>query len=159
MAEIKDLQLAKDTFATLCRTLDAEDWKYKKDEENLCIKCGAQGDDFPIEFEVNIDADRMLVLLLSHMPFTIKEDKRIDVAIAISAINNMLVNGFFDYNLVTGGIFFRMTNSFIESKLSEDVFKYMFYASYTTIDEYNDKFLMLSKGMLSLEQFLESLNN
>ena len=159
MAEIKDLKLAKDTFATLCRALDAEDWKYKKDEENLCIECGARGEDLPIEFKVSIDADRMLVILLSNMSFSIREDKRLDVAIAISAINNVLVNGFFDYNLVTGNIIFRMTNSFIESKLGEEVFKYMVYTSCATIDEYNDKFLMLSKGMLSLEQFLESLND
>ena len=52
-----------------------------------------------------------------------------------------------------------MTNSFLESKISEEVFAYMLYCSCQTIDEYNDKFLMLAKGMISIEQFLSTLAN
>ena len=32
----------------------------------------------------------------------------------------------------------------------------MLMVSAATIDEYNDKFLMIAKGMISFEQFLES---
>ena len=56
-------------------------------------------------------------------------------------------------------MFFRMTNSFMESKLGEEAFAYMLFCSCQVIDEYNDKFLMLAKGMVSIEQFLSSLNN
>jgi len=157
MAELKKLEQAKSVFATLCQTLDHEEWKFKKNEEKLSVECGARGEDLPIDISINVDADRMLVLLISHIPFVIQEDKRLDVAIAVSAINNMLVDGCFDYDVTSGHMFFRMTNSFIESKLSEDVFTYMLYCSCKTIDEYNDKFLMLGKGMLSIEQFLASL--
>lgn len=159
MAEIKNIEQANDTFTTLCQTLDKHEWHYTKDEENLSIECGARGDDLPMEINVKVDADRMLVLLLSHMPFVVNDDKRIDIAIAVSAINNILVDGCFDYDIATGHMFFRMTNSFIESKISEEVFTYMLFCSCQTIDEYNDKLFMLFKGHITVEQFLETLQN
>ena len=158
MVDTNNLEQAKAMFATLCRTLDNHDWNYQKDEEKLTIECAAQGDDLPMEFNIKVDADRTLVFLFSSLPFVIQEDKRLDVAIAVSAINNLLVDGCFDYNITDGRMFFRMTNSFIDSKLSEEVFAYMIFCACHTIDEYNDKLLMLAKGMLSIEQFLSSLN-
>ena len=158
MVDKNNLEQAQATFATLCRALDNREWNYRKNEETLTIECGAQGDDLPMEFNIKVDASRTLVLLFSHLPFVIQEDKRLDVAIAVSAINNVLVDGCFDYNISDGNIFFRMTNSFIDSKLGEEVFAYMVFCACHTIDEYNDKLLMLAKGMLSIEQFLSSLN-
>ena len=159
MADEKKLAQAKVAFDTFCRMLDNNEWSYNKNEEKLMIESGAQGDDLPMEITVRIDADRQVVLVLSHLPFVIQEDKRLELAIAVSAVNNALVDGCFDYDLANGHVFFRMTNSFLESTLGEDVFKYMLYCSCQTIDEYNDRFLMLAKGMLTIEQFLSALAN
>lgn len=159
MSEEKKLMQAKATFDVLCRTLDSDNWHYKKDEENLRIECGARGEDLPMEITIKVDTDRQVVLLFSRLPFAIQEDKRLDVAIALSAINNTIVDGCFDYDIKSGNIFFRMTNSFLDSTIGQEVFLYMMYCSCKTIDDYNDKILMLAKGMLSMEQFLESLKN
>lgn len=159
MAEQKNLEQAQATFAALCQALDKEGWHYQKDEEKLSIECSARGDDLPMELRVNVDVDRMFVILLSPIPFAIQDDKRLDVAIAVCAINNALVDGCFDFDVTSGRMFFRMTNSFIESKIGEEVFLYMLYCSCQTIDEYNDKLLMLAKGTISLEQFLSMLAN
>ena len=158
MADEKYLIQAKETFAMLCKTLDWHEWNYDKDEENLSIKCGVQGEDLPMDIVIMVDSERCLVRLASHVPIVVPEDKRLDVAIAISVVNNMLVDGCFDFNISSGNIFFRMTNSFLESKLGDDVFTYMLLVSCQIIDVYNDKFLMLVKGMISIEQFLDSEN-
>ncbi len=157
MTDEKKLEQAKQTFATLCRALDNENWRYKKLEDELTIECGARGDDLPMDITIKVDPKRMLILLLSHLPFVIQEDKRLDVAIAVSAVNNVLVDGCFDYDVSSGHMFFRMTNSFIESSISEEVCTYMLFCSCQMIDEYNDRFLMVSKGMVSMEQFLSSM--
>ncbi len=159
MADQKLLEQAKITFATLCQALDNNEWNYKKNEENLSIECGAQGEDLPMDLSINVDPERMIVLLISHMPFVVQEDKRLEMAIAVSAVNNTLVDGSFDYDVSTGHMFFRMTNSFLESKIGQEVFAYMLYCSCHIIDDYNDKFLMLAKGMISIEKFLESEQN
>lgn len=159
MAEVNNIAQAKATFDTLCQALEHHEWHYEKDEEKLSIECGAQGEDLPMEITIKVDAERMLIMVLSHMPFVIQEDKRLEVAIAVSAINNALVDGCFDYDVASGHMFFRMTNSFLESTVGEEVFSYLLFCSCQTIDEYNDKFLMLAKGMISIEQFLSTLAN
>ncbi len=158
MAEQKNLAQAQSVFRTLCSAFETNEWNYKKDEEKLEIECGAQGDDLPMELTIKVDAERMLVMFISHLPFVIQEDKRLDAAIAVSAINNLLVDGCFDYDVKSGHMFFRMTNSFMDSIIGEKVFSYMLLVSCKIIDEYNDKFLMISKGIISIEQFLTSLN-
>ena len=152
---IDKIACAKNTFATLCRMLDNNEWKYEKDEEKLCIDCGAQGKDLPMPINIRIDAERQLILLISHIPFSVDEEKRMETAIAVSIVNDRLVDGNFDYDITEGDLYFRMTNSFIDSEISEEAFKYMLYCSCMTIDEYNDKFLMLSKGLLPLDSFLK----
>lgn len=154
--KLKQSQLV---YRMFCNALDGNDWKYRKDDENLRIECGAQGDDLPMELSANFDVDKQLMMILSHLPFVIAEDKRIDIAVAISVINNMMVDGCFDYDVGTGHIFFRVTNSYWDSVMSEDVCLELLYKACQTIDEYNDKLLMIAKGMISIEQFLQSVNN
>lgn len=149
------MQHAKRTFETLCQTLDSHEWHYKKDEEALRIECGAQGDDLPIEIIIDVDADRQLIVLLSPIPVLFSEEKRLDAAIATSVVNNHLVDGSFDFNVMDGHMFFRMTTSFLESDLSNDLFTYMLMCSCSTVDEYNDKFLMLQLGNLSVKDFID----
>ena len=157
MADERKLAQAKEVFETLCRALDNHEWNYSKDEEKLAIECGAQGEDLPMKLTVKVDAERALIMLLSHIPFPIPEDKRLDLAIAVSAVNNRLVDGSFDYDVTKGNMFFRMTNSYLESMIGEDVIAYMLFCSCQTIDEYNDKFLMLAKGIISVEQFITTV--
>ncbi len=155
MADEK-LERAQKVYGTMSSTLDSHEWHYKKDEEKLSIDCGAQGEDLPMEITIKVDAERQLIMLLSHLPFVISEDKRLDVAIAVSAVNDKLVDGSFDYNIADGHMFFRMTSSFIESEIGNELFTYMLMVSCHTIDEYNDKFLMLGKGMMSIEDFISN---
>ena len=81
MADEK-LERAQKVYETLCATLDKHEWHYQKNEERLSIECGAQGEDLPMEITIRVDAERQLIMLLSHLPFIISEDTRIDVAIA-----------------------------------------------------------------------------
>lgn len=153
------LAQAKATFATLCRALDKEEWSYQKDEEKLSVKAGAQGEDLPIDLGFQVDAKRMLVKLYSPIPFTIPEDNRLDIAIAVTAINDILANGCFDFDLSDGSLLFRIINSFLDTQLGEEVFVYMLYTACQTVDTYNDLLLMLSKKVITLEQFLDKLND
>ncbi len=149
------LNQAKKNFKILCSALEDQDWTYQKDEDNLRINCGARGDDLPMDIIVEIDAERQLSVLLSHLPFVVAEDKRVNVAVAISVINYQLVDGSFDFDINDGHLFFRMTSSFIESDLDKEVFAYMLMCSCVTIDMYNDKLFMIAKGMLSVEDFIK----
>lgn len=153
-----DMERAQAEFEKLCQTFEEEGWKIQKDEEKLVIECSARGEDLTIDLHVQVDADRELIYLLSKMPFTVADDKRIDMVIAVSMVNDILVHGCFDFDVNSGRMFFRMTNSYKDSSLGYDLYKYLIYCSCQTIDEYNDKLLMLSTGILDMDAFIKLMN-
>ena len=153
----KNLEKAKETFKSLCAMLDEDEWSYDKDEDDLVIRFTARGEDIPMDFIVIIDPHPGLIRLLSYMPFQVGQERMIDTAIAICAINFILKNGTFEFDINSGMIGFRMTQAFFDSSLGSDIFKYLVYISAHTVDEYNDKLLMISKGNLPLNDFLKEL--
>ena len=76
MADKKELRQAQTVFNSLCKALDSDGWHYEKDEEEMMIKCGAQGEDVPIAMIINVDADEAMVSLYSQLQFAIAEDSR-----------------------------------------------------------------------------------
>lgn len=150
--------LALNTYNTLCDALDARNWRYSKNEEKLAVSFGVNGDDLPMEFVIIVDEKRQLVRLMSMLPFKMPEDKRLDGAIATMVASFGMVDGSFDHNLEDGTIMFRMTASFRESKLGQGLFAYLIDCSCAMIDRYNDKFFAISKGMMTIQEFLEAEN-
>ncbi len=155
MSEVNTVN-AKQNFDTLCRMLDNLGFKYHKDEKDLSLETGIQGDDFLIKLHIYVNPEKELISLISIMPFAVEEAKRIDLALAVCAANYGMADGSFDYDLSDGTILFRLTSSYKETMLSGELFKYMILVSMHTIDKYNDKFFMISKGMIEIQDFIES---
>lgn len=151
-------KLGQSVYETICAMFDDKGFTYERHDDDLVITCVVGGEDIPMEIIFAVHDDRQIVQLISPMPFRIPEDKRIDVALAATVVNDRLIDGSFDFDLNEGRIAFRLTASYIESILGKELFEYMLMVSASTIDEYNDKFLMVGKGMMSFEQFVESMN-
>lgn len=150
--EKKQIQLILDT---LCKVLNKQELEYFIDEQELVINCTAYKDDSQIDFSFRINPEKKLILLISHIPCTVPQEKTADLAAAICFINNFTANGCFDFDVHTGNIFFRMTNGFLESLIGEDVFEYMISCSLDTIDEYSEQFIMLTEDLMSFEEFFD----
>jgi len=156
MDDAKLMQEAKVVYETFCDALTGDDWKYTRHDDDLVITCGAKGEDLPIELMIRVDAKRRLISILSRLPSVFGEDKRVDGNLAICVANKGMVHGCFDFDNSTGKVYFRMANSYRGCRISKDLCLYMTYCACSTIDAYNDKFLMVSKNLLSLEQFIKS---
>ena len=65
----------------------------------------------------------------------------------------LAIDGSFDYNYKTGKMTFRMTAVYLDSLFSKGLFAYMLACAFYTVDKYNDKFLMIAKGFLPIEDF------
>ena len=102
------------------------------------------------------DADRQLIRVMSPLSFKLDEDKRVEGAIAVCAASYGMADGSFDYDLSDGSIVFRMTASFRESTIGEELIQYLISCTCAMVDKYNDKFLALSKGVMSLEDFIKN---
>lgn len=156
MADEKNLASARAVYKTLCDAIEKRGWRYQKDDEKLFVVLSVIGEDLPMEFQVTVDVERQLVRLISPFPFTISENKRAEGAVAACVATYGLVDGSFDCNPLIGTIRYRMTASFKESLIGEGVFHYMFSCAGKMIDRYNDKFLAIDKGLLSISDFIAS---
>ncbi|MBQ1947753.1 MAG: YbjN domain-containing protein [Clostridia bacterium] len=146
---------AKEIYETICSFLNGDDWKYERHDEDMVVTMSAKGEDLPISFVVRVDAERHLVVVYSQLPFEVSSGKMVETAVAVSMANFGLVDGSFDMDIQKGKILFRMTTSYLESLISESVFAYMIYCTAHTVDKYNDKLMMLAKGMIDLAKFKE----
>lgn len=154
MADENKIKQAKTVYNTLCNALDSRGWKYQSHPEDMVVTFTYAGEDIPMEFIVFIDSDRQLVRMLSRLPCKFAEDNRADGAVATSYINYKLADGSFDYDYSTGEVMFRLTATFIDSLISEDLLLYMVACACCIVDEYNDKLLMVAKGMLPVDRFI-----
>lgn len=160
-ANEKQLQNAENVFNSICNMLNNINFKYEtsRREEDYVISCTVNGDDIPMRMLIIVRPEREIVSLLSPMPFMTPEDKRVEMAMAVAVANYGIIDGSFDYDLNDGEIRFRLTASYIESLLGEELFKYMLFVSANTVDRYNDRFMMLAKGAMTLDQFVQADRN
>ena len=149
--------MGQNVYETICAMFDQKGYHYERHDEDHLITCTVTGDDLPMDIIFVVRDERQIVQLISPMPFKIPEDKRVDTALALTVINDDLIDGSFDFDMSDGRISFRLTASYIESILGKELFEYMLMVSASTVDEYNDKLFMIAKGMLSFDQFLENM--
>lgn len=154
MADEKKTALAAKVYQTLCDAIDRRKWTYQKEEEELLVRFGVNGDDIPMSFIMVVDAQRQLIRLLSPLPFKMSEAKRMEGAIATCVATYGMADGNFDYDLSSGTICFRMTEAFMGSEIGDGLFQYLISCACAMVDQYNDLFLSLDKGLLSIADFI-----
>ena len=158
MSDNLNMEKAKEVFSTLIDMLDEKDWKYEVDEEKLLIHSNMNGDDFPITYIMLVDPKHEVVQFLSKLPCEMPEDKIVEGALAVCGANYGLCEGSFDFNLSDGSIFFRLTSNYSDSMISKTSLEHIMFVAAFTVDRYNDRFFLLSKGTINLQQFMEMDN-
>lgn len=146
-------------FDAVCSTLDHENLKYNSDKDKLLVFLSATGEDLPIDVLFKVDYERSVLTVYSVLDTKAPEDKRVEFAIAVNAANFYLVNGSFDFDFSDDRVSYRMAYPYLDSGVSEKTIQYMLYCLFSTVDEYNDRFLMLAKGMLDISKFIELATN
>lgn len=156
--EEKKQKQARIVFNTFCSMLDKDDWKFRKDDDEMHIECNVTGWDLPFQIQIDIDADRELIRLRSQLP-NIPRGKRTEAALAICVINYRLINGCFEYDYTDGETLFRMANSYAGSIVGEEMCHYIIMCACSTIDQYNDLLARYMLGDMSLEELIEKINS
>ncbi len=159
MSEWNSTVEAKAMYDAICQTLDAREFHYQKNDEDMTVFCSAKGDDLPMDVIIRVDERKDTVSMLSRLPLVFDEDKRLNAAVITSVINNKLICGCFDFNINEGTIYFRLTSSYVDSHVSGEVISCMLGCAFHTIDDYNDKLFMFAKGMIGFEQLISTLTD
>ncbi|MER2081275.1 MAG: YbjN domain-containing protein [Ruminococcus sp.] len=147
---------AREIYEKFCSMLDSNDWHYTRHDDDLIITCGARGEDLPMDLLIRVNDLAKVVVVYSSMPYRVAEDKRVDLAMAVCVANYGMIQGSFSYDITDGEIRYKLVQSYRDNEISESYLEYMLMLSVHIIDEYNDKFLMIDKGILPLQKFIES---
>jgi len=146
---------ALQVYGCVKKALDERQWRYDEQPDRLYIGTSVTGDDLPMAFICEILEEREVARFLSMLPFDVPEDKRVDVAIAICAINNGFVNGNFDYDAIKGKIYYRRAVYFGGEKLPEQsVYDGLIAMSLDVIDRYNDALFEFIEDKTTFEELM-----
>lgn len=154
MADEVKLERAKQVYKTMCEAIERREWQCKRNDEKLYVYFGVSGEDIPMRFYLMVDVERQLIRVDSPLPFKMSEANRMEGAVATCVASFGLLDGSFDYDVRDGSISFRMTASFIDSNIGEGLLQYIISASCAVVDKFNDKFLAIDKGLLSITDFI-----
>ena len=144
---------ARTVYEKLCSAIDARNWKYEKEEKDLLVHFEVRGEDLPMLFIIRIDEERHLVTLYSPLPTLISEEKRIEGALVTCIASDSMLDGSFDYDLSKGRVTFKMTASYHDSVISEDLLDYMIGCSCAMVDKFNDMFFAFNEGLIDVDRF------
>ena len=151
MADEKIIKRAKKIFDTACQALDNMNWKYEKDEDRFLIGFGVNGDDIPMAFVIVVDAERQLIRCLSRLDVKFNEETSGLANIACCHFTYKLADGSFDYDFMENTVTFRITASFLDSLVSEELIKYIVSTACNTVDDYNHYFDDIANGKMTLD--------
>lgn len=157
MDDANKREQAQQIYTKLCAVLDAREWKYQREDAEYRLDFGVKGNDLVMPMRLSVDAERQLVRLMSPLPFKVPTQKRLDITLAVTAVNCNLAAGNFDFDGEDGTLGFRIASCYIESEIGDAALDGMLRAALETIDAYNDRFQGIVEGTLSLEQFFSDL--
>ncbi len=144
---------ARKTYEMLCNTLDGIKWHYQRDDEHMVVTTSAVGEDLTIRLRIVVSEQRNLMYVKSPMPYKVPESARAIVSSAVNVANYSMLNGCFEYDMRSGYLAFRAVVPFEGSIISDKVCKYLVMLACQMVDKFNDKFLSLAKGNMTLEEF------
>ncbi len=124
-------------------------------EEALRLDFSLSGEDIPVKFRIIFNGDLGIIKMYSPMSFSVPEDVEYEMMKSLTYINDSLVDGSFDYSLEDNGVCYRMCTCFRDSILSDSVLQYIVGFTFGAVDEYNDKLLMVAKGVMKSSDIKE----
>ena len=146
-------------FEKCCNRLDEAEWNYRKDKngDEDIIVFTATGNDLQMNCIMRFNGE--ILTLYSRMPVVFEGDKLSDGLMAVNEINKKLALGSLDFDIEDGTVDYRVCNIFSSCTLYDgDIFLNLISLLLSTVDRYNDKLFMLGKGIISLTQFMEEIN-
>ena len=151
------MERAVQVYGLIKTHLTSKGLRFQPHDEDRVITLTATGEDLPMPVVIRVIGERELIHMGSPLPGKVPEDKRIDAAVALAAINNRVMNGCFDLDLDSGLIVFRVCQSFHDNDISEEQIQYLLSILFITTDQFNDTLFMLAQGAITLEQLLEKV--
>ena len=149
---------AENTFNTLIDLLNELKWEYSSNKNDLSVRCVLSGRDLPVEINFVCDKVRGILSVFSHLPFKTAKKANEKMALAVCMVNQVLLEGNFDFDYLNGSLLFRTGTVFKDSVISKQAITHLIKQTLATVYEYNDKLYTVSRGIYTLEGLKKYLN-
>ena len=153
-----DAQRAAAAFRAVTDFMQEAKLKYETNDEENTAFVTITGDDFPVALLVSVSEEKQCVETYSQLPFAIRKEKTVDIALAIAAINVRIACGKFCLYPDKGLCTFE-NNEYITGLegFTPAYGKAVVASAYAVIEEYNDSLYAVNKGMLRVKDFVAAL--
>lgn len=158
MAEPEKLEQAKAVYTELCNFFDGRKWKCRKDDGQMKLGGDVNGDTETYSFYFQVSPESALVRLILFMPFDVPQEKSTEYAAVITALNSLLAAGCFALDAQRELAFFRISNSFCDSRIDTEVYLRMLMSALGTVDTLAVKLAAFVAGKLGMEELLTALS-
>ncbi len=155
MNEFEQYERAKRMYLMLCEALDDQKWMYFSNERAMTISCEAAEDGFPTDLNIMVLRDAGLVELVSDQLFSVKEEYRVDMAIAVGIINNALKDDCLDFSMESGRMTFRRCFRYADYDLDKAAVSELITDFLREPDYFRHGILRLANGAATIERFVE----
>ncbi len=159
MQDERILHQADEAYGVLLGMLDGGGWRYAKDAPSRSVEFAVKGGSGPIALRLVIEASMQLILVYSPLSFRFGEERRVDGAVALNAVNCQLSYGSFDLDLSTGAVVFRLSSSIRRSIPSPQLYEALIAAACATVDKYAQQLLRFSKGEIAFPDLYRWINS
>lgn len=134
-------------------------WSFQEeeDEKAYVFRFELHGEDFPIKLIVVFEKDMPRFSVLSGLPGSIPGEKRAEACSLLNLINDASDFGKITMNAANGNLRFRYCAFYDQCLLGDAFFKQVIYNCANYIDDFNDRLLMYSKGMVTAEDSMKGL--
>ena len=148
---------AKEIFQLICLALDNRNWKYNKNADKLSVSFSVVGKDLPMHLKLFVETEREIVTCYTTQDFTVPEDKVPAFCMGVCAINNHLIDGSFDFDIMRREVNYRLTVSYHDAIVGTEVFEYMFDCSTATVDDVNVQMKSFAEGKMDYDRFIKEM--
>lgn len=158
MADKIKTEKAVNVYHKLIETLDSIGWQYSILEDEPGVTYTVNGDDMIMEFIVTINPDAQILHFLSVLPMRFDEDKRLDGLMAACAVSSTVPWGTFSFNMENSKIVYGASSIFSDCEVNEGWFTQQMDMAHAVVDMFNDRFLALAKGYMTIEEFIAQIS-
>ncbi|MGN0797924.1 MAG: hypothetical protein ACI4M5_06905 [Christensenellales bacterium] len=141
-----DEQLAMKMYEQLCSFLDKSNVEYNKNTDRMAVFFDYCFDNTSIKLIMHVNAQNHYFELIMPLSFVVHEELSMEMAMGLALVNSEIFDGHFDYDDNKGNVFFRMTNCYPGSLISEDVFDYMIHSAHEAFMQYGQALSTLGTG-------------
>lgn len=152
-------QISRSVYETLCAVLEREELRFDRyDDEMRTSLRFSGGENLPLRVVISVRPRTMVIKYKVFLEFSVPENKRVEMATAVCVASYGLQIGAFEFDISDGELGYRLAMPFGEKPVDEDQIIRMLWMATGTTNGYSDKMFMLSKGLMTLSDFIEKEN-